>query len=147
MMDIGAKVNDIALTAGEGDAVDLLEVGEEFDLAPFGEEGGDGVALAVADFEGQQAVGPQQLPRLRDESAVDVEAGGAGEESLRWFVVADLWVQVGRVGRWDVGWVRDDRVVGWFVQEGREQVGFDEADAVGERVVSRVFPSDCVGFR
>ena len=65
---------------GEGDAGDLLEVVDEADVVPVGEEGGDGVALAVADFEGEQAVGFERGVGLGDEAAVDVEAVGAGEE-------------------------------------------------------------------
>ena len=56
--------------AGEGDAGDLLEVGEEADGVPVGEEGGKGVALVVAEFEGEQAVGFEGGVGLRDEAAV-----------------------------------------------------------------------------
>jgi hypothetical protein len=39
--------------AGERDAGDLLEVVDEGDFVPFGEEVGEGVVLAVAYFEGE----------------------------------------------------------------------------------------------
>ena len=39
---------------------------------PIGEEGGDGVALVVADLEGEEAVGREGGAGLGDEAAVDV---------------------------------------------------------------------------
>ena len=96
--------------AGEGDAGDLLEVVDEAEGVPVGEEGGDGVALVVAEFEGEEAVGFERGAGLGDEAAVDVEAVGAGKEGGGGFVVADLGVEGGAVGGGDVGRVGDDRV-------------------------------------
>ena len=96
--------------AGEGDAGDLLEVVEEAEGVPIGEEGGEGVALVVTEFEGEEAVGFERGAGLGDEAAVDVEAIGAGKESGGGFVVADLGVQGRAVGGGDVGWVGDNGV-------------------------------------
>jgi len=101
----------------------------------------------VADLEGEQAVGLQECERLRDEAPVDVEAGGAREEGLRWLVVADLGVQGGGVGGGDVGRVGDDGVEGGFVREGFEEVGLEEADTVFEVVGFGVLAGDGEGFR
>ena len=78
----------------------------------FVEEGADGFALAVADFEGEEAAGGEGGVGLGDEAGVDVEAGGAGEERGGGFVVADLGVEGFAVGGGDVGWVADDGVEG-----------------------------------
>lgn len=93
--------------AGEGDAGDALEVGDEADGVPAGEESCDSVALAVADLEGKEAIGGEGGAGLRDEAAVDGEAVGAGEESGGGLEVADLGVQGGAVGFGDVGRVGD----------------------------------------
>ena len=42
--------------AGEGDAGDVLEVVDEGDIVPILQQRGDGVALAVADLEGEETV-------------------------------------------------------------------------------------------
>ena len=49
---------------------------------PAGEELADGFALAVADFEGEEAAGGEGGVGLGDEAGVDVEASGAGEEGV-----------------------------------------------------------------
>ena len=79
---------------------------------PAGEEGGEVGLLAVADFEGEQAVWVERGVGLGDEAAVDVEAGFAGEEGGGGLVVADLGVEGGAVGFGDVGRVADDGVEG-----------------------------------
>ena len=90
-----------------------------------------GFALAVADLEGEEAVGFQESVGLGDEAAVDVEAFGASEESGVGLVVADFGVEGGAVGLGDVGRVADDGVVGGFVCDGSQEVGLEEGDAVG----------------
>lgn len=82
-----------------------MEIGEEADGVPVGEEGGEGVALVVAELEGEEAAGFEGGVGLGDEAAVDLQAVGAGEEGGGGFVVADLRVECGTVGRRDVGWV------------------------------------------
>src|ERR1019366_7828574 len=66
--------------------------------------------LAVTDFEGEEAVGFEGGVGLGDEAAVDVEAGGAGEEGDGGFVVADLGVEGRAVGGGDIGGGGDDCV-------------------------------------
>jgi hypothetical protein len=87
--------------AGEGDAGDGLEVGEEGDFMPGGglggEELGEGGLLAEADFHEEPAAGREQCVSLGDEATVDFKAGGAGEEGGRGFVVADLRLESGAV--------------------------------------------------
>ena len=103
---------------GEGDTGDLLEVIDKGDVVPRLEQRGEGVLLAVADLEGEQAVWFEGVVGLGDEAAVDVEAGFAGEERGGGFVVADLGVEGGAVGLGDVGRVADDGVEGLgFVSE------------------------------
>ena len=113
---------------------------------------GDGVALVVADFEGEQAVGFEGGVGLGDEAAVDIEAVGAGEEGGGRFVVADLGMEGVAVGGGDVGRVGDEYFVLFSTRFAREcscltirepsgfaqKVGFDEVDAVGEVVAGGV---------
>lgn len=73
---------------------------------------GKGGALSVADFEGEKAAGLERGARLGDEAAVEVEAGGAGEERGVWLVVADLRVEQRGVGVGNIGRVGDDGVEG-----------------------------------
>jgi len=88
----------------------LLEVVDEAEGVPAGEQRGDNVMLAVTDFEGEQAVGFEGGVGLGDEAAVDVESGCAGEEGDGGFVVADLGVEGLAVGGGDIGRVGDDCV-------------------------------------
>lgn len=126
------------LFAGEGYARDLLEVVEEGDVVPAGEEGAKGFALTVADLEREEAVGLEGGVGLWDEAAVDVEAEGASEEGLCWLVIADLGMKFGAVAFGDVGRVAEDGVVDFdFV--GGDEVGVEEEDAVGEAVGTGVF--------
>jgi len=118
--------------AGEGDAGDALEIVEEGDVGPIGEELGDGVALAVADFEGEKTVWFEGVIGLRDQAAVDVEAGFAGEESAGGLVIANLGVEGGAVGFGDIRWVADDGVEGACYC--CEEVGTVELDAVSNVV-------------
>jgi len=118
--------------AGEGDSGDSLEVVEEGDVGPIGEELGDGVALAVADFDGENAFWFEGVIGLRDQAAVDVEAGFAGEEGAGGLVIADLGVEGGAVGFGDIRWVADDGVEGACYR--CEEVGAVELDAVSNVV-------------
>ena len=125
------------LSAGEGYAWDALEVVDEGDVRPADEQFGEGVALAVTYFQGDQTAGFEGLAGLRDEAAVDVESVGSGEESGGGFVLANLGVERGSVGERDIGRVADDGVEGLveFVGgQGGEEVGEEEADAGGEAV-------------
>jgi hypothetical protein len=109
------------------------------EASPVGEQGGDGLALALADFEGEEAGGFERGTRLGDEAAIDVEAVDAGEECGGRFVVTDLGVEGVAVGGGDVGWVGDDGVEGGIAGRERfEQVGGDESDAAGEVVADGV---------
>ena len=87
---------------------------------PIGEEDGERVALVVADFEGEEAVGFEGCAGLGDEAAVDVESGCAGEEGSGGFVVADLGVEGCAVGGGDVGRVRDEYFVLFWTRFARE---------------------------
>ncbi len=98
---------------GEGDAGDAGVVVEEADVVPGGEEFGEGVALAEAELECEQAVFAQGVVRGGDEAAVDVEAVGAGEESGVGLVVDDFALHGGGVACGDVGRVGDDGVKGF----------------------------------
>ncbi len=91
------------LSSGEGYAWYLLQVIDEVELVPAEEEGGEGFALAVADLEGDEAVGLEEDVGLGDEAAVDVEAFRAAEEGRVGLVVADLGVEGWAVGFRDVG--------------------------------------------
>jgi len=146
--------------AGDGYARDGLEVVDEADVPPVAQEICYGVALAVADFEREQAVGLEDGVGLRDEAAVDVEAVGAGEERAGGLVVADLGMEGAAVGEGDVGRVGDDRVVLFWTRFARgcgflairgcqvvQQVGLEEADAMGEVVARGVCGGDCEGGR
>jgi len=96
--------------AGEDDAGDLLEVVEEADGVPTGEKGGEGVALVVAELEGEEAVGFEGGVCLGNEAAIHFEPVGTGVESGGGFMVADLGVESWAVGGGDVGRVGDDDV-------------------------------------
>ena len=136
---VGAASGSISGAEGEGDAGDGGVVVEEADGLPVGEEFGEGVALAEADFEGEKAAGAEEIEGLGDEAAVDVEAVGAGVEGERGFVIADLGGEGGGVVEGDVGRVGGDDVEGGGVEgglgprgQGIEGVGADEER--GERV-------------
>ena len=89
--------------AGEGGAWDLLEVVDEAECIPAGEQRGDGVTLAVTDLEGEQASGFECGARMGDEAAIDLEAVRTGKERGGGFEVANLGMQSGAVGGGDVG--------------------------------------------
>jgi hypothetical protein len=141
----------------QDDAGGLLEVVEEGDALPGDEQIGQGGALSVADFEGEQAAGFESSVRLGDEATIDVEAGGASEERSVRFVVADLGVELRGVGFGDVGGIADDGVeevkglAGLFFWgegggKGGEEVGPEEADAVDQIVLAGVGFRDEEGF-
>ena len=93
----------------------MLEVVDETEGVPAGEQRGDGITLAVTDFEGEQASGLECGARLGDEAAIDFEAVRTGKERSGGFEVANLRMKSGAVGGGDVGRVGDDGV------EGRER--------------------------
>ena len=88
----------------------VLEVVDKAEGLPVCQQLGDGVALVVAELEGEEAVGFEGGVGLGDEAAVDVESGCAGEEGDGGFVVADLGVEGRAVGGGDIGRVGDDGV-------------------------------------
>jgi hypothetical protein len=113
---------------------------------PAGEQGGEGFALAMSDLKGEKAVWFECFPCLRDEAAVDVEAGFASEEGGGGFVIADLGVEGGAVGLGDVGWVADDGVVSLcFVRDRFQKIGLEEVDAAGDGVFTGVGGCDGEG--
>ena len=95
-----------------------MKVVHEGDVAPLGEEGGEGFALAVSDLQGEKAVWLKQGVSLGDEAAVDVQTLRAAEERGGGFVVADLRVESGPVGLGDVGGIAGDSVEGVLVADG-----------------------------
>jgi hypothetical protein len=118
---------------GDGYSWDSLEVGNEFNVFETrrGEQIGDWLRLAVADFEGDEAAGDETAEGLGDEAAVDVETVGTGEKGEGGFVVADFDGEGRAIGFWDVGWVGDYDVELLFIYWG-EKVALEEADAIGE---------------
>ena len=105
---------------GEGDPGDILEVFDEGDPPPVGEQIHKGQLLAEANLESEQPVWFECVAGLRNEAAVDIETGFACEERSGGLVVADLGVKGGSVGLGDVGRVADDGVEGFsfFVDGG-----------------------------
>ncbi len=124
---------------GQDGAGDSLVVIDEAYLVPAGEEFGEGIALAIPDFECEKAFGIQSGVGCRDETAVDVEAVGACEESGVGFVVYNLRLHGGGVRSGDVGRVGHDRVEADF---GREEIAVEELDAVFAAVGLSVFAGD-----
>src|SRR5258708_29080186 len=98
----------IGWSPGEGYAGKVLKIIDKRQIMPRLEQGGDGVLLVVADFEGEQAVWFEGAAGLGNEVPVDVEAGFAGEESSGGFVVAHLGVEGVAFGFGDVGRIADD---------------------------------------
>src|ERR1700677_2632861 len=101
------------------------------------EEHRDGLALTVANLNGEKTVWFQRAVSVGDEAAVEVETVGAGEEGGCWLVVSDLGVKAGAVAIGDVGRVADDGVeaggtfgVGFVRAQGREEVGLEKMDTV-----------------
>src|SRR5258705_2019474 len=88
----------IGWSPGEGYAGKVLKIIDKRQIMPRLEQGGDGVLLVVADFEGEQAVWFEGAVGLGNEAPVDVEAGFAGEEGNGGLVVADLGVESGAGG-------------------------------------------------
>ncbi len=101
-----------------------------------------GVALAKAELEREQAVGFERAVGSGDKATVEIEAVGTGEERSGWFVVADFRGECWRVGEWDVRWVRDENVEERVCGDLREQVGLDEGDALREVVLRGILFSD-----
>jgi hypothetical protein len=142
--------------AGEDDTRDALQVVDEADGGPAGEQCGEGVMLAVTDLECEQAVGCKGGAGLGDEAAIDGEAILASEESRAWFVVADLGMEGCAVGFGNVGRVGDEYFVPfstgfaggrgfWCIAlfaQAVEQVGFEEGDAAGQVMAGGVFTGD-----
>jgi hypothetical protein len=122
-----------------------LEIVEEGDVFPVGEEGAECVALAVADLKGEEAIGLEGGAGLRDEATVEVEAEWTGEEGLRGLVVADLGMELSAVAFGNVGRVAEDGVVDFDFVVG-DEVGVEEADAVGEVVGAGIFAGYGEGF-
>src|SRR5580704_13317076 len=89
----------------QGDARYPLQIVEKGDALPALEERLDGVALALAYLEREQAARFERDARPGDEPTVDIEASLAGEESSRRFVVADLPGKRAAVRLRDVGGV------------------------------------------
>ena len=81
----------------------MLQVVEEAEFLPAGQERCNGLALPVADLKREQAVGLERGAGLGNESAVDVETVRTGEERGSRFVVAHLRMQTGAVGGRNVG--------------------------------------------
>jgi hypothetical protein len=117
--------------AGESDARDAGEIGKEGDIEPAVEEAFDGLGLAEAEFEGEEAAGAEDVGGLGDEAAVDVEAVGAGEEGGGGFVIADFGGEGWAVVFGDVGRVGDDGVEGGG-GEGGGEIGVEELDTAVE---------------
>jgi hypothetical protein len=123
----------------------LLEVLDEGYGLPCVEQICEDFALPVADFESKQAAGLERGVGLRDEVAVDVQAGSAGEERGVRFVVVHLRVEFGGFGERDVRRVADDGVEGlmdWQCQK----VRLDELDTVGNVVSAGVGFGDFEGL-
>ena len=78
----------------------------------FIEEGLEGVELAEAEFEGEEAAGLEGDVGGGKEAAVDVEAVRAGEEGRVGFVLENLVGQGGGFVEGDVRGVGDDNVEG-----------------------------------
>ena len=130
-------------SSSQNDARDGGVVREDADVAPeVGvDECANSIALAEADLEGEKAAGEQCGVGLRNEAAIDAEAVGAGEEREVGFVVADFRGEGGSVGEGDIGWVGDDDVE-LLAGELGEQIGLEEANAVGEMMARGVFAGD-----
>jgi hypothetical protein len=118
--------------AGDGEAVAAGEVGEDGGLAEagIGEEGVDGDALCVADFEEEAAAGAEGFEGRGSKSADDVEAVGAAVEGGAGFMGADATVEAVDRGGFDIGWVGYDDVEGSGLNA-PEEVGEGEADPAG----------------
>jgi hypothetical protein len=115
------------------------------------EEGAEGFVLAEAELEGEEAAGAESwvwwvAKGLGDEAAVDVEAGGAGEEGGVGLVVTDFGVEGRGVGEGNVGRVGDDGIEGHrLVGKCAEKIAMQEGDAVDDAVGEGVFVSDGQG--
>lgn len=81
-------------------------------VVPACEEFDDRHVLGMAYLQRDKSFGEEGGVGLGDEAAVEVEAVGACEEGGGGLVVADLGVEGGAVGVWDVGGVADDGVEG-----------------------------------
>jgi hypothetical protein len=101
------------------------------DMGPAIEEAFDGLGLAEAELEGEEAAGAEDVGGLGDEAAVDVEAVWAGKEGGGGFVVADFGGKGVAVVFGDVGRVGDDGVEGGGGEGGCE-IGLKKLDAAAE---------------
>jgi len=118
---------------GGGDSGDALKVREELDFlkAGGGQEIGDGRGLTIADFEGDEAAGDEAGEGLWDETAVDVEAVGAGVDGRGWLVVADFYGECGAIDFGNIGRVGDDDFE-FLVGDGSEEIVVEKSNLIGK---------------
>lgn len=116
-----------------------MQVVDEAESVPPGQQRGDGVTLALADFEREQAVGLERGSRLGDEATINVEAVAPGEERCGGLEFADLGMKAVAIRGGYIGRIGDDGIEGGGAGgEGGEQIGLDEADAAGAMVAGGV---------
>ena len=99
----------------------------------------------MADLQCEQAAWAECVVGLRDEPAIDGEAGFAGEECEGRFMVADLGMEGGAVELGDIRRVADDGVE----PAGRycgEQIGFNQVDPVCDTMRLRILSGDGQGL-
>jgi hypothetical protein len=98
--------------------------------------GADRFGGIVAKLEDQDSAIAKLITRFQHQSLIHFNATWSGKKRRAWFVVANFALERGGVGIGDVRRIADDQIeerLGRIFKGGqREQIGLDEADAVGE---------------
>lgn len=143
--------SNLRRSSREGYTGNLLKIVNKGDFIPASEESGDRFALSLAYLHRQKTRGLQCGSGLRDEAAVNIEPFRPGEERGGRFVLAHFGVEGREIDGGNVGWIGDDRIESRFdvVRRGQciEEIGLDEADAVGNFVSLSIDSSYGEGFR
>ena len=99
----------------------------------------------MSDLKGEQAILFERFVGLGNEATIDIESRLASEERGGGLMVADLRVKGEAVDLRDIRRVADNGVELFFRAEFAQQVGLEEADAVGYVVFAGI--GSCYGER
>lgn len=96
--------------AGAGDARDGLQIGDEENVVPVLQEMLHWCGDGAADLDDEPSAGTESGVGLGNEAGDDFEAGGAGEDGVSRFELADFELDLIFFRFADVGRIRDDEI-------------------------------------
>ena len=96
--------------AGAGDARDGLQIGDEDYVVPVLQQLLHGCGDGAADLDDEPSAGTESGVGLGNEAGDDFEAGGAGEDGVSRFELADFELDLIFFRFADVGRIGDDEI-------------------------------------